>query len=58
MGVFKKLLVDSTEEEVLEIIENARKIVKNQEKKVSVTTKMSCVKSLESSILRGERGAK
>ena len=58
MGVFKKLLVDSTEEEVLEVIKNARKIAKNKEKKVSVTTKMSCVKSLESSILKGERGAK
>ena len=56
MGIFKKLLEENTEEEVMEIIRRARFVSKNRAKKVNKSTKKSCVKALEVCILNEDRG--
>tara|TARA_R100000808_G_scaffold9913_1_gene26895 strand:- start:15928 stop:16113 length:186 start_codon:yes stop_codon:yes gene_type:complete len=56
MGIFKKLLEENTEEEVMEIIRRSKLVDKNQAKKVNKSTKSSCVKALEVCILNEDRG--
>jgi len=57
MGVIKRLLEDNTEEEVKEILRQARTIAKKQAKKSGKSEKIVCVTSLESGNFSKEKGA-